>query len=122
MTQGYERFVKAPDGAVHRWYKAGTRLAQAISKTMLAGVGHTGQDGRVARVRIGVGSVAPVPLRLDRVAEAVEGETITHALLEEARRVAHDEISPIDDVRSTADYRRIVTGNLVVRFLRELVE
>lgn len=114
------RFPKAAAASVHGWYKAGTRLAQAISKTMLAGVGHLDGDGRVANVRIGVGSVAPVPLRLDKVAALVTGKRLDERLLEEARKTAESEITPIDDVRSTAEYRRVVTGNLVVRYLRKL--
>jgi CO/xanthine dehydrogenase FAD-binding subunit len=114
------RFPKPAAAAVHGWHKAGTRLAQAISKTMLAGVGHLDDAGRVAQVRLGVGSVAPVPLRLDGVAAAVTGRVLDEDVLEEARRLAEAEIRPIDDVRSTADYRRVVTGNLVVRYLREL--
>ena len=87
---------------------------------MLAGVGRIDDDGKVSLLRIGVGSVAPVPLRLDRVANAVIGQAIDDELLAKARKVAEDEISPIDDVRSTAQYRRTVTANLVVRFLKEL--
>jgi CO/xanthine dehydrogenase FAD-binding subunit len=114
------RFPKPEPGTLQRWYKVGTRLAQAISKTMLAGVGRLDGQERIALLRLGVGSVAPVPLRLDRVAGAAVGRPVHAALLDEARRLTYEEISPIDDVRSTAEYRQRVTGNLVVRFLEEL--
>jgi CO/xanthine dehydrogenase FAD-binding subunit len=119
MIVGF-RLPKVPDGAVQRWYKVGTRLAQAISKTMLAGVGALDADGCVAWVRIGVGSVAPVPVLCDSVAKAVTGRRLDAQALAEARRRTHDDISPIDDVRSTREYRAKVTENLVARFLSAL--
>jgi xanthine dehydrogenase small subunit len=92
-----------------QWFrKVGTRAAQAISKIVLAGI-------RGERVRLAIGSVAPVPLRLSRTEEALtDGGT-----LERAREVLNEEIAPIDDVRSTAGYRRRVAGNLLARFWRE---
>jgi CO/xanthine dehydrogenase FAD-binding subunit len=91
------------------WRKVGTRRAQAISKVMMAGV--RGRDG----VRLAVGSVAPTVLRLPRTERALASGLSIAA----AARVLVDEIAPIDDVRSTADYRRRVTPNLLAQFWRE---
>lgn len=113
------RLPKPPVGTVHFWRKVGTRAAQSISKVMVAGMGRL-VDGKVTTVRIGVGSVAPVPLLLTSVSDLLREQTLDDHLIDRARSAAESEIKPIDDVRSTADYRRIVTGNLVVRFLREL--
>ena len=113
------RLPKPPPGSFHFWKKVGTRAAQSISKVMVAGVGRL-VDDKVVALRIGVGSVAPVPLLLSSVSDLVQGHALDDKLIAQARLTAEAEISPIDDVRSTADYRRIVAGNLVVRFLEEL--
>jgi len=92
-----------------QWFrKVGTRAAQSISKVVMAGVG--GREPRLA-----VGSVAPTVLRL-RKTEAALAARATSA---ETGRVLLSEMAPIDDVRSTADYRRRVAVNLLARFAAE---
>jgi 2-oxo-4-hydroxy-4-carboxy-5-ureidoimidazoline decarboxylase len=71
-------------------------------------------------VRIALGSVAPVPIRLRETELAVKGRAIDSALLLSARTTAMAEINPIDDIRSTSKYRSAVAGNLVVEFLHRL--
>jgi OHCU decarboxylase len=100
----------------HHCRKVGARNAQAISKVCIAAVGRLA-DGVVEDVRIALGSVAPVPLRLTHTEQAVNGKTIDSDLSLLARRTAVAEIQPIDDIRSTARYRASVSGNLVVEFL-----
>ena len=90
------------------WCKVGTRRAQAISKVMMAGV-------RGPRVRLALGSVAPTVIRLSRTEHALGAG----ATLPDAQRVLTEEINPIDDLRSTAEYRRRVSANLLARFLKE---
>ena len=90
------------------WRKVGTRRAQAISKIMMAAV-------RGSLVRVAVGSVGPTVVRLPHTEDALSSLTP----VEDARRILEREISPIDDLRSTADYRRRVCGNLLVRFWHE---
>ncbi len=101
--------------------KVGARNAQAISKVCIAALGllSSGAAGtpRIEDVRIALGSVAPVPLRLGETEKAVQGKVIDRALLTLARQTAIREISPIDDIRSTARYRATVAGNLIVEFL-----
>jgi 2-oxo-4-hydroxy-4-carboxy-5-ureidoimidazoline decarboxylase len=99
--------------------KTGARNAQAISKVCIAGVGRYQVD-RAYEVRIGIGAVAPTPLRLVAVETVVNGRTMDDALIAEARRALDAEIAPIDDIRSVATYRRWVAGNLVEEFLRAL--
>ena len=89
-----------------QWFrKVGTRAAQAISKVVMAAV-------RGERPRVALGSVAATVVRAPRTEEALAAG----ATPDEAARVLEREITPIDDVRSTADYRRTVAGNLVRRF------
>jgi OHCU decarboxylase len=99
--------------------KVGARNAQAISKVCVAALGRLA-GGAVEDVRIALGSVAPVPLRLTETESAIRGNAIDPALLSLARKKAIAEIRPIDDIRSTARYRAAVTGNLVVEFLERL--
>lgn len=104
--------------------KVGARNAQAISKVCIAALGllssGAADTSRIEDVRIALGSVAPVPLRLIGTEKAVQGKVIDQALLTLARQTAIREISPIDDIRSTAQYRAAVTGNLIVEFLERL--
>ena len=99
--------VRFPLGRRVGFRKVGTRAAQAISKVVIAVSRHPGG------VRIAIGSVAEVPLRARRAEAALERNDIEGAIA----AVAED-IRPIDDVRSTAAYRRAVTQNV----LRELLE
>jgi CO/xanthine dehydrogenase FAD-binding subunit len=102
--------VEVPALSGRQWFrKVGTRAAQAISKVVIAGV----RDGGSARIALG--SVAPTVVRARRTEDALG----SGASIDEAIEVLRREIVPIDDVRSTADYRRLVSGNLVRRFWTE---
>ena len=114
---GYRRSVRRPDELIvaievpkqngAQWFrKVGTRAAQAISKIVMAAV----RDP--AGPRIALGSVAATTVRLPKT-EAALARGLS---IEEAARVLEGEIKPIDDVRSTADYRLTVAGNLLKRF------
>jgi OHCU decarboxylase len=99
--------------------KVGARNAQAISKVCIAALGRL-SDGVVEEVRIALGSVAPVPLRLTETEKIVRGKVIDAELLLVARKAVAAAILPIDDIRSTARYRAAVAGNLVAEFLTRL--
>src|SRR6516165_3990204 len=99
--------------------KVGARNAQAISKVCLAALGRLA-DGAVDDVRLAMGSVAPVPLRLRETERVVRGRRIKAELIQLASKTAAAEIRPIDDIRSTARYREAVAGNLVAEFLERL--
>ncbi len=99
--------------------KVGARNAQAISKVCIAALGVLG-GGVIEEARIAMGSVAPVPLRLTKTEEIVRGKIIGSDLLMLARNSARSEIQPIDDIRSNANYRATVAGNLVAEFLSRL--
>ena len=103
-----------PQGARHYWRKVGTRKLQAISKVVAAGV--LVVDGTIQDARLALGSVAPIPLRARRVEEAVIGKAPADAL-ESALAALEQDIAPIDDIRSTRDYRMRVARNLVRAWL-----
>lgn len=121
---GYRRTALRPDevltavvlppveGEVH-YRKVGTRLAQAISKVVLAGRLVRDAAGTVTDARVALGSVAPVPVRAHAVEAALVGRPPDPAA---ADRVEID-VSPIDDVRSTAAWRRRVARNVIAAWL-----
>lgn len=113
---GYRASVRRPDELIvaveiapvegRQWFrKVGTRAAQTISKVVMAGV-------RSSTPRIALGSVAATVVRLPRT----EAVLTAGGSIEEARRTLEAEIRPIDDVRSTAEYRLMVASNLLARF------
>jgi xanthine dehydrogenase small subunit len=89
--------------------KVGTRAAQAISKVVMAAVIGNGPP------RIALGSVAPTVIRLPKT----EALLAASGSLEAAQAAMASEIAPIDDIRSTADYRRRVAANLLARFWKD---
>lgn len=108
---GYRKTALAPDELITavrfplderevRFRKVGTRAAQAISKVVIA--------VSLAPARIAVGSVAEVPLRAPKAEAALAKGDVEGAVA----AVAED-IRPVDDVRSTAVYRRAVTQNVL---------
>jgi OHCU decarboxylase len=91
----------------------------AISKVALAGCALIDQ-GTVREIRLAAASVAAYPTRLYRTEEALCGKALGLETIRAARAAAVAEIVPIDDIRSTAEYRRIVTVNLLREFLGSL--
>lgn len=113
------RIPVVPDRQV-RFRKVGTRRAQAISKVVMALAWRaTGPEEPWTGVRLALGSVAATTVRA-RAAEALlEGARPTRETADAAAAALVDEISPIDDVRSTADYRRAVAGRVLHRLIRD---
>ncbi|MGH9683368.1 MAG: FAD binding domain-containing protein [Candidatus Acidiferrales bacterium] len=99
--------------------KVGTRGAQAISKVCFAGAAQM-QQGRIADVRVALGSIAPIVLRAIETEKMLTGEKPSAAVWRLAQKTLAREITPIDDVRSTARYRQRVAQNLLVEFLEML--
>jgi CO/xanthine dehydrogenase FAD-binding subunit len=101
--------IEIPDLAGKQWFrKVGTRAAQEISKVVIAAV-------RAPVPKIAFGSVAATVVRVPKTEAALAGG---HTI-EEALAVLRQEIKPIDDVRSTAEYRLRVASNLVRQFWQE---
>jgi xanthine dehydrogenase iron-sulfur cluster and FAD-binding subunit A len=70
---------------------------------------------RCVECRLAVGAVAPVPVRLRNVEKLIEGEEIGPELLDRVSQMVEQAVSPITDVRSTQEYRRIMSGVLIKR-------
>jgi len=102
-----------------RFRKVGTRRAQAISKVVMALAWQPGAEGTWREVRLALGSVAATPVRAPRTEAAMEGASPTAETADRAADALRDEIQPIDDVRSTADYRREVAARVLHRLIRD---
>lgn len=74
-------------------------------------------DGTLIGLRLAAGAVAPTPLRLTHAEALLEGLPLTTERRASALDAARSEISPITDLRATADYRRHLTGVLLDRAL-----
>lgn len=99
--------------------KVGTRKAQAISKVCFASTVRI-KDGTVEEIRIALGSVAPVPFRCLTTESVLRGAKLDSGTAEKAKTEMAREIEPIDDIRSTRNYRLTVSVNLLADFLSKL--
>ncbi len=103
-----------------RFRKIGTRRAQAISKVVLALAWREAPGTTAwADVRVALGSVAATPIRATATERALEGRAPDEAAARRASAALSAELDPIDDVRSTAAYRRAVAGRVLERLVRD---
>jgi CO/xanthine dehydrogenase FAD-binding subunit len=129
---GYKRNVLAVDELIYAIHlprrfsgykqylrKVGTRRAMAIAKVAL-GATVLMENGAMREVRLGAASLAPFPSRLKATEAALEGKTLTAETQNAARAALASEVKPIDDIRSTAEYRKRVALNLLDEFLQTL--
>ena len=129
---GYKQMDLAPDELVARihlprravpwlqhYRKVGTRRAQAISKVCLAAAMHI-EGGVVRDVRIAVNSVSPMVIRARRTEDALRERAIEPLAVRAAQDALSTDIAPIDDIRSTAKYRRGVAIRLLTEWLDEV--
>jgi CO/xanthine dehydrogenase FAD-binding subunit len=130
---GYKRNAMAPDEllfavhlplrfAQHRQYlrKVGTRRAMAIAKVALAATAIV-EDCVIGDLRLAAASLAAFPTRLYQTEAALLGNRVDARTIESAGEALLAEAKPIDDIRSTAEYRKRVARNLLQEFLRELI-
>jgi CO/xanthine dehydrogenase FAD-binding subunit len=131
---GYKRSVLAPDELVlalhlprrfrhHRQYlrKVGTRRAMAITKVALAATALIENDS-ITEIRLAAASVADRPVRLLATESVLQDKPLASLNLRQAHPTLLSEVKPIDDIRSTADYRRQVAANLLDEFLQQLMQ
>lgn len=106
------RFPAPQPGDLYNFEKTSRRehldIASVNSACLLRLEGDT-----IAAVHLAAGGVAPVPLYLERCTAFLRGRALDHGVLAEALRVADGEIAPIDDVRGTADYKRLLLRQLL---------
>jgi len=130
---GYKQTIMQPDeliarirlprlwpDLIHYYRKVGTRKAQAISKVCFAATARI-SEGTIDYVRIALGSVAPVPLRCRRTEDVLQGTMLDDNIIQQAKTELSREVVPIDDIRSTRNYRVKVSLNVLEDFLRRLI-
>ncbi len=117
----YVRFFPQPPGSFAAWEKFGTRPAMEIAMASI-GILLTMEKGALTHVRVGYGSVAPVPTRGRSVEDLLKGQTLTSSLIEKCETAARSEIAPISDQRADAWYRREIVGILLRRMLARAME
>ncbi len=103
------------------FHKVGRRKAMIIAIASLGALVSV-KDDKIDEIRLAAGSVAPRPIRLHELEDNLAGKAITADIIEQAKLAAVHAVSPIDDVRASADYRREVIGELVARVLRDAVQ
>ena len=117
-----------PKGSRTGFRMIGKRNGQAISQVNMAVIIIV-ENGKISGAKIAAGSVAPVPLRLKKceallkgtaIAELSKKNTETSGLLSEIARTAEEEVAPISDVRAGEDYRKNISGALLLDILEEL--
>lgn len=99
----------------HRYFeKVGQRTSMTIS---IASMGVLLKlNGKIIEdMRIAFGSVGPTILRIKEIEEFARDKTLNEALLKDISKMAFEKVTPIDDVRGSADYRKRLCKNLVYR-------
>ena len=112
--------IPRPEGVRSAFLKLGPRRAHSVAKVSVAAAARL-EGGRLRDLRLLLGSVGPTLLRAAEAEARLEGRRPDAALLAEIERDARRAARPIDDVRSTAAYRRRVTGVLARRAVEALV-
>jgi carbon-monoxide dehydrogenase medium subunit len=117
------RFDRLPPRAATAFLKAGRRKAMEISVVCVAvRLTLDAADARCREARIALGAVAPTTIRARAAERALEGQPLTDEVLRRAGRLAAGECAPIDDVRASARYRRLLVETLVPRALARCLE
>ena len=108
-----ELIIPKPAGK-GKFEKLGRRKAETLS--IVNGAAQADMTGTHCNsIRIAVGAVAATPLRLEKIEKMLEGKDVTESLIDQAAEAAVNEISPIDDIRGSAEYRKKVTRVVVKR-------
>ena len=108
------RIPRRAPNTIIRAYKVSKRFDQDISGVFACFALQIRGD-RIVAARIGCGGVAPTPVRADKTEAVLEGRNWDERAAEAAAEALTGEFSPITDMRASADYRRVVLGNLMRR-------
>lgn len=105
------------DNATRMYFrKVAPRAAQGLSKLVFAAIAEV-RAGVYRQVRLAFGCAGPTPLRARRAEQLAEGASPSQSLGQEVAELLTRDLAPIDDARSTADYRLRVAKNLVREFI-----
>lgn len=111
---------RAAYGTRTRFCKFTSTSAESYS-TVTAAISLTRDDtGRCSDVRIGLGSVAPIPIRATAAEDMLRGQVLSRDLIAEVAKAARAETDPGSSAQASASYRRDMTGVWVRRLLEEM--
>lgn len=116
----YIEFNKDKPGDISFYRKIGTRKALSIAKASVAFKANK-SNGKLKNVEIAYGSVGPTVITSQKAREYLENKPINKETIKEVSSLAFEEVSPIDDIRSTAEYRRLVVKNVLIEELSQFV-
>ena len=116
------RWPVAKERTAYGYYKLGLRQADAISVVSVAIRLEMNVDGSCRDARIALGSVAPRPLRALAAEESLRGQSLTETVFARAGKLAAEAVSPISDLRASANYRQRMVAVLVERLLKQAAE
>lgn len=104
------------------WCKVGKRKALIISSITLALVVKFNKERVIKDIRACLGAVAPTPVEIKEVRKRARGKRIEDLNFSELGELVAERISPIDDIRGTAEYRRDVAREIMINALEEIAE
>jgi xanthine dehydrogenase FAD-binding subunit len=110
--------TKDQDFNVHHFEKVGQRKALSIAIASMAVLARLSGEGTIEKIRLAWGSVAPTVISSRTIEDALTGKPLTEKVLRDVMPLAADAVSPIDDVRASAEYRRMAAANLLLRLLQ----
>lgn len=103
-------------------YKVGKRGTDDISIVAAAFAIDLNEQNRIVRARLAYGGVAAIPIRAYAVEQMLEGETWNLNTIRRAKSVLKETFTPLDDLRGSAEYRKLLVGNLFEKFFVEMSE
>jgi len=103
--------------AIQHYEKVGLRNALACAVVSMAALADITKSGEIREIRLAWGSVGPTVLCFPDLEKDLVGKTLSPETLETAAAAVRNRVTPIDDVRASAAYRRQVAGNLLFRLL-----
>jgi carbon-monoxide dehydrogenase medium subunit len=113
------KFKNDPINKQGCFIKLGLRQAMAIAVVTIAMILEI-EKNKVKDIRIAMGSIAPIPLRLFKTEEFLKNKEVNDDLIEKAKNKVYDEVNPISDIRASKEYRRYVSGILFKRAFEKL--
>jgi carbon-monoxide dehydrogenase medium subunit len=119
------RVPPSPTAARTTYLKFLPRTVDDYATVAVAARAATNTDGRLTDVRVALGAVGPVPVRIRAIEAALEGRPANQArdgLLTEAAGLVADAIDPVDDGRGSAAYKRDLARVLTARALAAVIE
>jgi CO/xanthine dehydrogenase FAD-binding subunit len=110
---------KSPAYNIHHFEKVGLRKSLACSVVSMAAILQISPAGIIEDAHFAWGSIGPTVVTIVAVEKSMIGKRLSHTVLEAAAGKIREAISPIDDIRADAAYRRAVSGNLLLRLAAE---